>query len=717
MNGYIYIREHESYNLHNVYKLGKASNIVERDGTYATGEFIRGSFAHVIEVRIDEMGKIETCLQDKLSNIGLHRKKNGGCEFFDKEMINYITPIMKDTGLYFKELTTEEINQMTRKYRENESKQENNDNNTIKPNKHQTQVLDSTIEFYESNDIGKVIWACGLGKALLCVFMVDVMAKKMNYRSIIIGVPSNYLQGQILLDILKVFPDKNNIIFVGGENGINDVEKIDSFVNNDNNQCKFIITTYHSCYLLKNIQVDLKIGDEAHHLVGKICKTGQDDNNKRSFLDFHKIRSKKTLFMTATEKFIESNVDSQYIYYSMNDENCFGKEIDRKSVFWAIENKKITDYKLLTIENTEEQVDNIIQKLNQNTVNIVINKEMFISAYTTLTSMIKYKEMSHVLIYTNSTAEAEIVNTYINRIIETGILKIERDDLYNCDLHSKSAGLNMKKEIDKFERSKYAIISCVYIFGEGFNLPKLNGVCIAGNMNSEIRIIQYLLRPNRLEHGNSEKIAHYIVPKIKYDDFDEEEKSSSKLHYILKELGNVDSSIEQKIVCLTYRYEKDNEKCSRDASDTIGGTLFELIENTEELDKIKIRCRFRKSLTSRLRPEQDEFNHYRQLNQENQIKSKEEYTSRKYSGYIENPDEYFKMKGVWSSWYDFLGVDTSEFLQNLQEWKRFCNQKNITDKNYSLFSKTYQELPEDPSEFYIDFKNLTTELGVYSNRR
>jgi hypothetical protein len=115
--------------------------------------------------------------------------------------------------------------------------------------------------------------------------------------------------------------------------------------------------------------------------------------------------------------------------------------------------------------------------------------------------------------------------------------------------------------------------------------------------------------------------------------------------------------------------------------------------------------------------EQDEFNHYRQLNQENQIKSKQEYTSRKYSGYIKNPDEYFKMKWVWSSLCDFLGVDTREFLQNLQEWKKFCNQKNITDKNYSLLSKTYAELPEDPCEFYIDFTNLTTELGVYSNRR
>ena len=71
MNGYIYVREQESYNVHNVYKMGKASNIVERDGTYATGEFNRGSFVRVIEVRIDEMSRIEICLQDRLKNIGL----------------------------------------------------------------------------------------------------------------------------------------------------------------------------------------------------------------------------------------------------------------------------------------------------------------------------------------------------------------------------------------------------------------------------------------------------------------------------------------------------------------------------------------------------------------------------------------------------------------------------------------------------------------------
>ena len=54
----------------------------------------------------------------------------------------------------------------------------------------------------------------------------------------------------------------------------------------------------------------------------------------------------------------------------------------------------------------------------------------------------------------------------------------------------------------------------MYIFGEGFDLPKLNGVCIAVNMYSETRIVQYLLRPNRLDLENPNKKAYVIIPMI-----------------------------------------------------------------------------------------------------------------------------------------------------------------------------------------------------------
>lgn len=35
--GYIYLREHESYDIYNCYKLGKAVNIPERENTYIIG--------------------------------------------------------------------------------------------------------------------------------------------------------------------------------------------------------------------------------------------------------------------------------------------------------------------------------------------------------------------------------------------------------------------------------------------------------------------------------------------------------------------------------------------------------------------------------------------------------------------------------------------------------------------------------------------------------
>ena len=37
--------------------------------------------------------------------------------------------------------------------------------------------------------------------------------------------------------------------------------------------------------------------------------------------------------------------------------------------------------------------------------------------------------------------------------------------------------------------SKYGIITCINIFGEGFDLPKLNSVTFAENIYSEIGIV------------------------------------------------------------------------------------------------------------------------------------------------------------------------------------------------------------------------------------
>jgi len=580
----------------------------------------------------------------------------------------------------------------------------------IEPKKHQKYILEIIGDFFDLNNIGKIVWACGLGKALLSILIVNLL----KFKSVLIGVPSNNLQKQIKNEILKIFPNKNNILFVGGDENdsiksTTDKRQIIKFLNNNlNSQPKFVISTYHSCHLLVDTDIvfEFKIGDEAHHLVG----IEREEN--RGFRLFHKINSSKTLFMTATEKTIEIRTNKEL--YSMEDEIIFGKYIDIKSVYWAIENKKITDYNILVIKNKDDEINEIITSLRLN----IINKEIFISCYMCLKSFEKYNDLTHLLLYTNTTEDAELSKKYINEILSLNILSIQKEKIYNNSLHSKNCN-NLDRELYKFKNAFYGIISCVYIFGEGFDLPKLNGVCIAGNMQSETRIVQYLLRPNRLDYENPNKKAYIIIPYIDVDNWQTENKSYEKVRNIISQMRNIDENIEQKLFVSVVKKEK-KEKIKKDEERRICYENYIFEENSNELNKIKLRLRYSKALSSKLTEEQDEYNYVRSINLSLNIKSKKEYIQQQdaHNNFIVSPEEYFKSKGVWNNWYDFMGIDTKKFIQSKQEWINFCKEKSIRSlDDYYIYCEEYDILPKEPDEFYSYFTNIKTELGFNKVRR
>ena len=113
--GYIYIRIHSSYDLENACKLGKASNIPERDSTYATGELRRGHFEIVFQVPYYLMDTLERKIQKEFTHLNI--KYDGGKEFYDKKIIYLIEPYIKNIGIEYKRLEIEEINELIRKYR------------------------------------------------------------------------------------------------------------------------------------------------------------------------------------------------------------------------------------------------------------------------------------------------------------------------------------------------------------------------------------------------------------------------------------------------------------------------------------------------------------------------------------------------------------------------------------------------------------------------
>ena len=706
MNGYIYIRNHASYE--NACKIGKTSNIPERDTQYATGELKRGYFEDVYEVSIKQIDIIERLIQNEFNELNI--KYNAGTEFYNKEIISLIEPYLIKLGINYKKLLDNEIYELKRKYKiinnvKNINKKKLIEELTkIKPFTYQKNFLVIIKEFYKNNNVARFYWSCGLGKALMSIFIVY----EMNFSKVVICVPSIYLQNQIEKEILKIYPKKKNILKVGGDdnNSTTNKTKIYEFLKKDNNECKFIISTYNSCYILVDniFNVDFKIGDEAHHLVGI-----ENEDIEKSYISFHKINSKKTLFMTATEKIIVNKQDNKK-YYSMNDENIFGKLIDEKSVYWAIENKKIADYYLLVVKNTEEEVNQIISLLNID----VSNKELFISAYMTLKSIEKYNDLTHITIYTNKTENAELVKFYVEKILETDIIKLDSNEIYNKALHSKTEN-DLDEEVEKFKNTKYGIISCVYIFGEGFDLPKLNGVCFAENMISDIRIVQCALRPNRLESGNPDKKAYMILPYIDYDNYNNEDKSFDKIRKIIGKIRYVDENVGQKIHILSKLKNENDEKNNKFININ---NYIDFEENENELLKLNLRLRHSKTLGSTFTEEQDEFNYIKQLNKELNINSKENYVEKQlqHKMYIPQPEEYFCKKGVWTNWYDFMGVDTSQFIQSKQDWIIFCKKNKVSSINdYENLCDEYKELPKNPCNFYTHFTNIQNELDLYNN--
>ena len=588
-------------------------------------------------------------------------------------------------------------------------------NEIIIPREHQINVLLKIDEFYKNNNIGKLIHCCGLGKALLGILIVQ----KLNCKLVVIGVPSIYLQKQMKNEIMKIYNNHENILYIGSyteqivsttkEEQIISTTKqddINKFINKKSSDCKFLITTYDSCDKLLNYTFDFKIGDEAHHLVGSDSEKTKDA--------FHNIKSNKTLFMTATAKVVENK--SNKVIYSMDDEKIFGKVIDEKSINWAIENKKITDYNLVILKNTENEINNIINSLNLYDDNKIYNKDLFLSAFMSLKSIEKYHDLTHILIYTNKTEHCELVKEYIDDILELNIININKENYYNEALHSKSAS-KLSSEISKFKKASWGIISSVYIFGEGFDCPKLNGVVFGENMESDIRIVQSTLRPNRLDSSFPNKKAYVIIPYIEKENSDSDKESFEKCRKIIAKIGNYDERIEQKIRVVSLNKPNNN---STEPITKKEIKYYHIIENSNELTKIKLRLKYRRALDSLYSEEQDEFNYVISLNKELNIQSKEDYVKIKdiHKNYIDDPEKYFKEKGIWSDWYDFIGIDTKKFIQDKNDWLNFCKDNNVKSlDDYNELCKLHEELPMNPGDFYIGFGTIPIELGFYSKRR
>ena len=649
-NGYIYVRNHPSYDVDDACKMGKANNIPERDTQYATGEIKRGYFEAVFEIPVEKMGIVERLLQNEFRELNV--KYDAGTEFYNKKIITLIEPYLITIGIKYKKLSKEEISDLVRCNRVRKtikkiniqslihilkSKRTNNQIVSYIPRNDQSIIIGKSVIHFQQYDKGMLVLMCGVGKTLISLWITQ----EINSNTILIGVPNKLLLKQWEEVICVLFQSVPYLIVSGGV----DTENIMRFLENNQKKC-IVITTYSSAHKVytatqhTRFVFGMKINDEVHHLTTNNMRLA---HTTKKYIQMLNIPSVKQLSLTATLKQLESMCDDGIVVSNDNVE-YFGEIIDRKCLLWAINENIICDYVIQTIITNEEQLE---QQLSRFHIIEENDKRLFLSAFASLKSIFD-GHSHHLLIYSNNKDNSLKLIQYIKMLLDDNYFDIP--DLYYSNYHSEMKSKDQKEIINNFEKAKFGIISCVYCLGEGWDFPLLDGVVFAENMTSNIRIVQSALRASRKNKNDINKKTKIILPILNRDDWLEnnENPDLKKVREVIYQMGLEDETITQKIKVFRIEIEKQKPK-PREKEE------IEMIDEFGEYDdeltqKLRLKTIKRTALATT-------YEKARKIIADKNIKSKESYYElcERDNRLSKEPEIVFK--GQFTNWIEYLSIE------------------------------------------------------------
>lgn len=649
-NGYIYVRNHPSYDVDDACKMGKSDNIPDRDSEYATGEIKRGYFEVVFEVPIEKLGNVERLLQNEFSKLNV--KYDAGTEFYNKKIITLIEPYLITLGIKYRKLSKQEISDLERRNRVRKtmkklniqslihilkSKRTNKQIVSYIPRNDQTIIIENSVIHFQQYDRGMLVLMCGVGKTLISLWITQ----ELNSNTILIGVPNKLLLKQWEEVICVLFQSIPYLIMSGGV----DIETVMRFLENNQKKC-IVITTYSSAHKVytatqaTRFVFGMKILDEVHHLTTNNMRLA---HTTKKYIQMLNIPSIKQLSLTATLKQLESICDDGIVVSNDNVE-YFGEIIDRKCLLWAIDENIICDYVIQTIITNEEQFEQQLSKFHIIEEN---DKRLFLSAFASLKSIFD-GHSHHLLIYSNNKDNSLKLIQYIKILLDDSYFDIP--DLYYSNYHSEMKSKDQKEIINNFEKAKFGIITCVYCLGEGWDFPLLDGVVFAENMTSNIRIVQSALRASRKNKNDINKKTKIILPILNRDDWLEnnENPDLKKVREVIYQMGLEDETITQKIKVFRIEIEKQKpkprEKEEREIIDEFGEYDDELTQ------KLRLKTIKRTALATT-------YEKARKIIADKNIKSKESYYElcERDNRLSKEPEIVFK--GQFTNWIDYLSIE------------------------------------------------------------
>lgn len=459
------------------------------------------------------------------------------------------------------------------------------------PRQHQLRAMSAANEHYveKGNERGKLIMACGTGKTYTSLKIMEQMTDKDAF--VLFLVPSIALLGQTLNAWMADKEDDMKAVCVCSDAKVTrqmidaddeDASVIDLAVPATTNvasitrqlqkyhkdKCRIVIfSTYQSIDVVKeaidsyNREVDLIICDEAHRTTGVILK----DRSESNFTKIHNndfIKAKRRLYMTATPRLYRDSVkvkakENDDILCSMDDPDIYGEEFHRLTFNDAVSQGLLTDYKVLVLTVSEEDIPvKIRTKIKEQYTNAPDKdkiKELqfddatkLIGCINGLSKRIKgdkgvTKEQDPIKMKravafcqtinptkSNPQFSSTQIAKYFSSVCEeykSSIPEEDCPDVVNVkakhidgsmDANTRNGLISWLKQ-DAEDPNECRVLCNVRCLSEGVDVPALDAVLFLSPRNSEVEVVQSVGRVMRTFGKGTEKEKKYgyiIIPVI-----------------------------------------------------------------------------------------------------------------------------------------------------------------------------------------------------------
>ena len=430
---------------------------------------------------------------------------------------------------------------------------------------HQQEIVEKIEADFATHDRGKLIMACGTGKTFTALKIAEKMAGKGG--RVLFLVPSLALIAQAVrewtndTDIeLRSFAVCSDVQVGKRRKNANDIAEISAHElafpattdaskltaragTDDSVRMTVVFSTYQSISVITEAQkqglpaFDLIICDEAHRTTG--IKVGNEDGSLFTRIHYNEyVNGLKRLYMTATPRIYGDNARAQAAEASiklcdMKDEALYGPTFFTRGFGWAVENKMLSDYRVVVLAVDEGIVSRSVQsRLTEDNALKLDDATKIVGCYKALMKKGKSDEflndpapMRRAIAFCRDIRSSKLIEDEFNKVVkafnhaESLEGNSDNDNPINYEVehvdgtfNAKTRGELLRWLGDDVPDGACRILTNARCLSEGVDVPSLDAILFLHPRKSQIDVVQSIGRVMRGLKGK--EYGYVILPVV-----------------------------------------------------------------------------------------------------------------------------------------------------------------------------------------------------------